>query len=217
MKLTSKRNNFVTVLNLESWDKPCHTGDRQERTKARLPGNGECKALGSSIEAHMSRTSAYSLMISDSLCLGTRERQEICLAASLHDIGKLGISEKILSKPAKLEPSEFQQIRRHPEIGESILRSFKEFLPILPLVRHHHERFDGNGYPSGLSGKEIPLGARVIAIADAFDVMISDRPYKKGGRFDTAFEELLKCANSQFDLRLVENFSKSFHQRNGLC
>ena len=160
---------------------------------------------------HMNRTSTLSLMIADSISLDAREKREICLAASLHDIGKIGISPNILIKPSRLESFEFREVRRHPEIGAAILESYKGLSPVLPLVKHHHERFDGNGYPAGLAGDEIPLGARILAIADTFDAMTTDRPYQKRIEIDTAFEKLYRGANSQFDPRLVENFTKSFH------
>jgi hypothetical protein len=140
--------------------------------------------------------------------MGITPEQRVALemAAYLHDIGKIGIAEGILLKPGTLSEEEMVQMRHHPLIGAAILRPVAFPWPIAPVVRHHHEHFDGNGYPAGLRGDEIPALARVLAVADAFEAMVSDRPYRRGrDRYD-AIAELRRCSGSQFDPRVVDVF-----------
>ena len=126
--------------------------------------------------------------------------------AFLHDIGKFAVSDAILRKPAKLTPEEWVEMRKHPEAGHGILRSFPFLRPACDIVRHHHERFDGTGYPGGLKGAQIPLGARLFALADALDAMTSDRPYRKAPGFEAARNEILQMSAKQFDPQFVEVF-----------
>ena len=126
--------------------------------------------------------------------------------AFLHDIGKIAVSDVILRKPAKLTPEEWVEMRKHPEAGYGILRSFPFLRPVCDIVRHHHERFDGTGYPGGLKGAQIPRGARVFALADTLDAMTSDRPYRKALGFEAARHEILLMSATQFDPQLVEVF-----------
>jgi HD-GYP domain-containing protein (c-di-GMP phosphodiesterase class II) len=137
--------------------------------------------------------------------LGTADIQDFSF---LHDIGKVKIPESILYKPTRLTDEEFEIIKQHPIIGEEILRPIASLRHALPVVRHHHEKWDGSGYPDGLEGKEIPLGARIVAITDSFDAMVSDRPYRKGMPVEQAVEELKKGAGTQFDPHMVEAFLK---------
>jgi len=157
-------------------------------------------------ECHMTRVTAFSMLLADGLSMRLEERRKLYIAANLHDIGKLGVPAGILTKPTRLSPVEFRAIKKHTELGVRLLNRVEGVSNILPLVRHHHERYDGNGYPTGLACREIPLGARIIAIADAFDAMTSDRPYRKRKTIGVAFEELLRCAGSQFDPWLVDRF-----------
>ncbi len=129
-------------------------------------------------------------------------------AAILHDIGKIGIRDDILQKPGKLTPDEYAQIREHPRIGEDIIKPLKFFTGIQNTVRHHHERYDGKGYPDGVKEKDISLEARILAVADSFDAMISDRPYRKGLDLKSAMAELQKNSGSQFDPQCVEALLK---------
>ena len=126
----------------------------------------------------------------------------------LHDIGKVKIPESILYKPGRLTDEEFEMIKQHPVIGEQILRPIPSLRHTLPVVRHHHEKYDGTGYPDGLKGNEIPLAARIVCITDSFDAMVSDRPYRKGLPVEKAVEELRNGAGTQFDPELVEAFLK---------
>ncbi|MDQ7823919.1 MAG: HD domain-containing phosphohydrolase [Candidatus Eremiobacteraeota bacterium] len=124
----------------------------------------------------------------------------------LHDIGKVKIPESILYKPGRLTDEEFEVLKQHPVIGEAILKPLPSMAHVLPVVRHHHEKYDGSGYPDRLSGGDIPLAARIVGITDAFDAMVSDRPYRKGMSLEDAVKELKRCAGTHFDPILVEKF-----------
>jgi len=134
------------------------------------------------------------------------EIQELKTVGLLHDIGKVAIDENILNKPGKLTNEEWEELKRHPEIGYRILSSANDMAEIAEYVLAHHERWDGTGYPKGLRGKQIPLKSRIIAIADAFDAMISERPYKNALSKDAAVKELINNAGIQFDPELVKIF-----------
>jgi HD-GYP domain-containing protein (c-di-GMP phosphodiesterase class II) len=126
--------------------------------------------------------------------------------AVLHDIGKLAVPREVLLKNGPLDEVEFRQIRRHPTVGARMLRAVGDALEALPCVLFHHERWDGAGYPSGRARDEIPLEARILAVADSFDAMTSDRPYRSASPAEAALEELHRCAGTQFDPALVEAF-----------
>jgi HD-GYP domain-containing protein (c-di-GMP phosphodiesterase class II) len=126
------------------------------------------------------------------------------LAGLLHDVGKIGVSDQVLNKPGKLTPAEFDQIKAHVDIGVSILKQIKRFSGIIPAVRHHHERIDGRGYPDGLPGELIPIEARVLAVADGFDAMMNDRPYRPKLVREGVGVILREGAGSQWDERVVE-------------
>ena len=128
------------------------------------------------------------------------------IAALLHDIGKIGTYDVILDSPQRLSSEEIGLINLHPVKGEMILKPIKQLQHLLPIIRHHHERVDGQGYPDGLKGDEIPLLSRIICVADSFDSMTSDRPYRSAGTIEYALSELKSCSNSQFDSTLVEAF-----------
>jgi HD-GYP domain-containing protein (c-di-GMP phosphodiesterase class II) len=130
------------------------------------------------------------------------------LAGILHDIGKIGVPESVLNKPACLTPEEYELIKTHAALGERILMPLKvkAIGRISKMVRHHHERVDGKGYPDGLSGEQIPVGARIITIADCFDTLISERAYKKASPREDAVVELVKGKGTQFDSAILDAF-----------
>jgi HD-GYP domain-containing protein (c-di-GMP phosphodiesterase class II) len=131
------------------------------------------------------------------------------MAGLLHDVGKIGVPEAVLQKPGKLEPEEFEQMKKHPAIGARILADIKQVKDILPGVLHHHERYDGKGYPAGLAGENIPLVGRIICLADCFDAMTSNRTYRKALPLEVALTEIRRCSGTQFDPRLAEAFLKT--------
>lgn len=157
-------------------------------------------------EGHSQRVSRYCVAIGG--VLGIDEQSMIILkhAASLHDIGKIAISRKILNKLGKLTDAEFEIMKRHSVIAIRILEKVDGLQNAAPLVKHHHERFDGKGYPDGLSGYNIPLGSRIIAVAEAFDILTSDVPWRDAMEQESAFVELESCAGSQFDPVVVNAF-----------
>jgi putative nucleotidyltransferase with HDIG domain len=162
---------------------------------------------------HSERVSHYAAMMANHLKLPAEMVEAITIAGLLHDIGKIGISEKILLKPGKLDADEFQKIKEHPTIGEHILESVEIPWDILSMVRHHHEFFDGQGYPDGLVGDSIPVGARILSVADAFDVITSERTYKKPSLPMEAFAELNRVSGKQFDPAIVAAFAEVWAQQ----
>ena len=170
-------------------------------------------ALASAIDArdsythgHSHRVTEYAVLIAEEMGLPPEEVDIIRNASILHDVGKIGIKEEILKKPGKLTEEETREMQYHPFIGARILQSVKLLEPVLPLVYHHQEKYDGTGYPEGLKGEEIPLGARIIAVCDAFEAMTSDRPYRKALPVERALQELRNEAGRQFDPQVVEVF-----------
>gem|GEM_PF-3911955 len=155
---------------------------------------------------HLERVAGYSLALAKELDLSPEEMTEIYYASVLHDIGKIGISEAILNKPTRLNSDEMEKIRRHPEIGTRIVEKLLNKEGILCPILHHHEFYDGTGYPSGLAKQEIPLGARIISIADAYDAMTSNRPYRRAFTHEQAVVELIRNAGTQFDPYLIMRF-----------
>ncbi len=170
-------------------------------------------ALASAIDArdpythgHSHRVNEYAIMIAEEMGMSASEIDIIRNASILHDVGKIGIREEILKKPGRLTEDEKLEMQYHPYIGTKILQSVKLLEPVLPLVYYHQERYDGSGYPEGLKGEEIPLGARIIAVCDAFEAMTSDRPYRKALHPAEAIEELKRESGHQFDPKIVEVF-----------
>ncbi|NTU71716.1 MAG: HD domain-containing protein [Coriobacteriia bacterium] len=161
-------------------------------------------AKDSYTRGHSDRVAAYSTLIAERLGVSHEERVALEMAAYLHDIGKIGVAEGILLKPGSLTPEEMEEMRHHPLIGANILKPVAFPWAITPIVRHHHEHFDGTGYPAGLKGEEIPLLARVLTAADSFEAMTSDRPYREGFAPESALKEMRECAGTQFDPRIVD-------------
>ena len=171
------------------------------------------KALAQAIEAkdpythgHSERVMKYSLMIAQKFSLSKEEKDLLRYAAILHDVGKIGVRGIILNNPNGLTTEEYGEVKRHSIIGENIISPIELLQPIRPLIRHHHEWCNGKGYPDGLSKEDIPLGARILAVADAYDAMKSDRPYRKALTEETAIQELKRGNGTQFDPKIVEIF-----------
>jgi diguanylate cyclase (GGDEF)-like protein/PAS domain S-box-containing protein len=157
---------------------------------------------------HVEQTVHFATMIAESMNLSKEEVLRIRQAAILHDLGKIGISEQILQKPSKLTSKEFKEIKKHPLIGVDIIRPIHLLHDIVPLIMYHHERWDGKGYPEGLSGEDIPVGARIIALADTYQALISNRPYRKAYGRKEAKEIIQRLSGTQFDPVLVNVFLK---------
>jgi len=157
-------------------------------------------------QGHSQNVARFCTMVARHLNLSEKEVEEVRLAAVLHDVGKIGIPERILNKPAGLDPDEFEIMKEHAMLGAKILEPLRSIQHIQRIVRHHHERWDGSGYPDRLAGEEIPLASRLISISDAFDTMVTERTYKRSRSRVEAMEELRRCAGTQFDPRLVEAF-----------
>ncbi len=155
---------------------------------------------------HSARVAAYSRALALALGLRQLEVETIELAGLLHDIGKIGVPDAVLQKPARLAPDERTLMMEHAELGAKILADNPALLPLAPLIRHHHEWYNGGGYPDGLRGDDIPLGAAIIAVADTFDTMTTDRPYRRAPGWERARAEIARCAGTQFHPRVVGAF-----------
>ena len=153
---------------------------------------------------HSDRVAGYAMLIAERMGVSHEQRVALEMAAFLHDIGKIGVPEEILLKPGALTDDEMEKMRHHPLIGASILKPVAFPWAITPVVRHHHEHYDGTGYPAGLKGDEIPLLARILTAADSYEAMTADRPYRTGLSAPDALEELRRCSGTQFDPRIVE-------------
>jgi len=171
------------------------------------------RALANSIDAkdaytrgHSERVARYSMEIGRAMGLNTDEIKNLHIGALLHDIGKIGISEAIINKNSKLTDEEYQEIKTHPSRGASIIEPAKFLREKVPLIKFHHERYDGRGYPDGLKGENIPLMARIVCCADSFDAMTSRRAYRDTMPLDEARKELIRCSGTQFDPRVVSAF-----------
>ncbi|MEW6087255.1 MAG: HD-GYP domain-containing protein [bacterium] len=155
---------------------------------------------------HTQRVTNYATSIGAKMGLNGDELETLWLGGLLHDIGKIGTPDTILDKSDKLTDAEFEIVKKHPVQGSSILASIKQFKNITSIIRHHHERYDGKGYPDGLKGKEIPLLARILCVADVYDAITEERPYRKAMNKEAAIEELKRCSGTQLDPQVVETF-----------
>jgi HD-GYP domain-containing protein (c-di-GMP phosphodiesterase class II) len=162
---------------------------------------------------HSTRVAAYTRKMGLQLGLEERTLETIVLAASLHDIGKIGVPDHVLLKPGKLTEEEFEYIRKHAEFGWMVLRNLEGMEEASLMLLHHHERFGGGGYPGELAGQDIPFGARIITVADAYDALTTDRPYRRGWTHDDALEEIRRNVNTQFDPAIVDAFFASFQDK----
>jgi putative nucleotidyltransferase with HDIG domain len=159
-------------------------------------------------KGHSDRVALLAKELAEELQLSSDDVEMVHVAGLFHDVGKIGIPDSILLKDGTLTKEEFQTIKGHPAEGERIIFSYAPFKKLLSIVRGHHERYNGTGYPDGKAGEEICLGARIIAVADSFDAMMSNRTYRKGLGFDKAMDELIQSKGTQFDPNIVDAFMK---------
>jgi putative nucleotidyltransferase with HDIG domain len=181
---------------------------------------GTVSALSQAIDAkdgftrgHADRVSRIAGAIAHELGLPERQVEQIELAGLLHDIGKIGVEDRILMKPQRLDEDEQELMRRHPIYGASILKPSAALRPLVPIVLHHHENYDGSGYPDGLKGEEIPVGSRIMIVADAYEAMTSDRIYRKAIGHERAMEQLNRFKGLQFDPTIVRSLEQLVNKR----
>jgi putative nucleotidyltransferase with HDIG domain len=155
---------------------------------------------------HSERVAVLSKLLAQEYGLEEAQVERIYMAGLLHDVGKIGVPEAVLRKPGRLTVEEFEQMKKHPAIGAKILQDVKQIQDIIPGVLHHHERFDGRGYPDGLSGHNIPIMGRIICLADCFDAMTSTRTYRKAMPLEVTLADIRRCSGTQFDPALTEAF-----------
>jgi HD-GYP domain-containing protein (c-di-GMP phosphodiesterase class II) len=155
---------------------------------------------------HSTRLAEWGMRVGQELGLEESELQSLEVAALLHDIGKVGIPDAILRKPGRLDPEEYALMKKHPEYGWAVLRMLPGFERAALDILHHHESFDGKGYPAGLKDTEIPVVSRIVCVIDAFDAMVSSRPYRKGLPYEEAVRRLNEASGSQFDPVVVQSF-----------
>jgi HD-GYP domain-containing protein (c-di-GMP phosphodiesterase class II) len=155
---------------------------------------------------HSTRLAEWALHVAGELGLERESLADMEVAALLHDIGKIGVSDAILNKPAKLTAEEYEVMKKHPEFGWAVLRQVPGMERASLMILHHHENFDGTGYPGGLRGEEIPIGSRIVSVIDAFDAMVSTRPYRQGMPIEEAVRRLVLGSGTQFDPRVVKSF-----------
>ncbi|PLX42901.1 MAG: hypothetical protein C0609_09200 [Deltaproteobacteria bacterium] len=179
------------------------------------------KSLALALEAKDAYTHGHSENVTRLSAMTAKEMgcsldfiETITQAGILHDIGKIGISGAILNKPGKLTPAEHSIIQSHPQMGKRILENISFLSEVVPIVYHHHERFDGSGYPQRLSGEDIPLGARIMQVADTYDAMTSNRPYRNGLSHEAARDEILRCRGTQLDPQCVDAFIRMWEKDN---
>lgn len=185
----------------------------ESNTKLEQAYMGTVEALRVAVDAkdtytkgHSDRVAYYSKLLAKEAGLEEKDQERIYLGGLFHDIGKIGVPDNILQKPGKLSDDEYSEIKNHPLIGTQIINAASIFQDIIPIVKHHHERYDGRGYPSKLAGKDIPLYARITAIADSFDAMTSDRQYRPRMNLQEALDDILKNCDIQFDGELAKLF-----------
>lgn len=204
-------------LKLENRDYQQHLEQKVEEQSQKIRASffNAVTALAYALEAkdvytsgHSQRVTEISVAIAKELGLPKESIEKIRLAGLVHDIGKIGVRELVLNKPGSLSEEEYEHVRLHSETGEHILEPLVGDKEILKAVRHHHERYDGAGYPDGLKGERIPLLARIIAVADTFDAMTSERPYRKALTKEAACAEVERCRGTQFDPEAADAFLK---------
>jgi putative nucleotidyltransferase with HDIG domain len=161
---------------------------------------------------HSERVTEYSLAMADEMAMDAKGREVVHIAGLLHDIGKIGIDDAILRKPSGLTKAEYNIIKQHPGKGANIMAPIKQLQKIIPSMRHHHERFDGQGYPEGIEGNKIPLPARIIAVSDTFDAMTSERPYQVAMEEKKVVDLIMSWSGSRFDPEVCAAFQKAYQK-----
>lgn len=164
----------------------------------------DLKDLGTGV--HSTRLAEWGMRVAQELSLSEAALRDVEIAALLNDIGKIGIPDSILNKPGRLTTDEYDLMKKYPEFGWAVLRMFPGFEQVSLFILHHHENFDGSGYPAGLSADEIPVGSRIVSVIDAFDAMVSNRPYRRGLPAEEAVRRLHKDSSTQFDTNVVRCF-----------
>jgi len=180
---------------------------------ARRNGLSTVYALVSTVEArdpytygHSRKVNTYAVALAEAVGLSPDDVSKVSTAALLHDIGKIGVPDKVLNKKGKLDKEDWEAIKSHPRLGANIVGNIPNLVPCVSTILYHHERWDGGGYPDGLKGEEIPIEARILAIADSFEAMTSPRPYRPALSIEEVIKELRQGAGFQFDPSLVEVF-----------
>jgi len=202
LQKADKRPEGISGLPAGAQDLEEFEGDRRVLGIARTLVEA-MEAKDPNIKEHLRSVSSLSLRIGREISLPEEQMEALANGALLHDVGKIGIPDRILQKTVRLTEEEYTVIKQHPDLGVGILTPVKEMESALPVVKHHHERYDGRGYPDGLEGEDIPLIARIVSVADAFDSMIRARPYGYGVSQEAALEELRENSGTQFDPRIV--------------
>lgn len=167
-----------------------------------------CEARDAYTRSHLERTYQYAMLLTSRVAPDLAERAEIGFGYLLHDIGKVAIPERILNKPGPLTAEEWELMRQHPTLGEELVAPLRLLGDGIAVVRCHHERWDGRGYPAGLAGEDVPLPARIFSLADAFDAMTTDRPYRSALPLEVALEEIERHAGTQFDPELTTAWTR---------
>jgi putative two-component system response regulator len=209
--LTKPFNRLELLARVRSLLRVKGLTDRLERAESVIFALAEAvEAKDPYTEGHLSRLANHAEALARELGLGTQIQKDVREGAILHDVGKIGVPEAILRKPAPLSSEEWRVMRNHPIVGHRILSPLRLGSRTRPAVRGHHEHFDGGGYPDGLAGQAIPIEARIVAVVDSFDAMTSDRPYKRAMSWKAAIEELRAESGRQFDPEVVQCFIELF-------
>lgn len=212
----SQAQQLVIVEDLRQ----AYQAERQRRRELNDAYLSTIRVLAAAVEArddytggHIERVRAYSHVLGVALGFPREALWRLDMGAILHDVGKIGISDTVLTKPGPLDEDEWRQMRQHPAIGANLLGQVPFLSGALPVVSSHHERWDGAGYPQGLKAEAIPMEARIVAVADAFDAMTTDRVYRRGRGIGAAVAEIQRCSGTHFDPTVVEAFLEAWKAR----